>query len=71
MGNFITIATFNSSMDAHLQLAILASNDIQGFLKDDNIITIDPLLSPALGGIKLQVLEKDAEQALEILKRIE
>jgi phage FluMu protein Com len=32
-------------------------------LKDENIVTIDPLLSPAVGGIKLMVEESDYDAA--------
>ena len=67
MSNFITVGTYSSSIDAHLQLAILQSCGIMGFLKDDNAISINPLLNFALGGIKLQVAEQDVEEALEIL----
>ena len=67
MSSFVTIATYNYSAEAHLHLAILQSCEIMCILKDDNTITIDPLLNFALGGIKLQVAEEDVEEALGIL----
>jgi len=40
---------------------------INCYLQDENTVTIDPLLSNAIGGIKLMVAEQQAERAMEIL----
>ena len=64
---WITIATFNMPYQAHLAKARLEAADIPVFLKDENLISIQQLYSPALGGVKLQVQGADVEEALEIL----
>ncbi|MGZ3849845.1 MAG: hypothetical protein ACXVKI_11945, partial [Flavisolibacter sp.] len=40
-------------------------------LKDEHILTIDPLLSPALGGIKLMVHHSQVERAWDMLDQAE
>jgi ribosomal protein L44E len=40
-------------------------------LKDENVITIDPLLSPALGGIKLMVHHAHVERAWDMMNKNE
>jgi hypothetical protein len=46
---------------------MLQDAGINCHLKDEYTITIDPLLSPALGGIKLMVAGSQLERALELL----
>jgi hypothetical protein len=46
----------------------LRDSDINCHLKDEYTLTIDPLLSPALGGIKLMVAESQVGRALELLE---
>jgi transposase-like protein len=50
---------------------MLIASNINCHLKDENTITIDPLLSPALGGIKLMVHHAHAERAWELLEEAE
>ncbi len=63
----ITIASFGKPVEAHLAQAKLASEGIEAFVADDNLIQMNWLYSQAVGGVKLQVNEADAEQALKIL----
>ena len=42
----------------------------QSFLRDNLAIETDPLVSQAIGGVKLKVLAKDEEKAGSILKSI-
>jgi len=49
----------------------LESEGIEVFLRDDFTVTVDPFLSNAIGGIKLQVKSSQAEEALKILKDID
>jgi hypothetical protein len=46
----------------------LAAEDIYSFLKDEDSVTMQPYLANAMGGVKLQVKENDAERAIEVLK---
>lgn len=67
---FVTIARFPYSSEAQIIKGRLESDGIQVFLKDNITIDTDPLVSQAIGGIKLKVLAKDEEQARAILKSI-
>lgn len=69
--NFKQIASFDNFMLANMTLGLLQENEINCHLKDENIVTIDPLLNPAVGGIKLLVAETDFESALGLIKDAE
>jgi hypothetical protein len=53
--NFIQVRSYDNYIYAHIVLSMLQDSGINCHLKDEYTITIDPLLSPALGGIKLMV----------------
>lgn len=61
------IASYDNFMVANMTLGLLQENGINCHLKDENIITVDPLLNPAVGGIKLMVEEGDYFTALGLL----
>ncbi|MGG9963955.1 hypothetical protein [Ferruginibacter sp. SUN106] len=69
--NFKQIATFDNFMLPNMTLGMLEENYINCHLKDENIVTIDPLLNPAVGGIKLMVEETQAERAVDLIKEAE
>ena len=69
--NFKQIATYDNFMLANMTLGLLQENEINCHLKDENIVTIDPLLNPAVGGIKLMVAESEFEQAQSLIKAAE
>ena len=69
--NFKPIAFYDNYLLANMALGMLQENDVNCHLKDENIITIDPLLSPAIGGIKLMVEEQDYERSENIIKDAE
>lgn len=64
----VTIATFNLPTQVALLRSRLESEGIECFLDNELTIQTDPLLSPALGGVRLNVMEKDVEQARLILE---
>ena len=68
---FVQIRSFDNYIEANLVLGMLQEQGINCHLKDENNITIDPLLSPAIGGMKLMVYESQAERAREILNEAE
>jgi hypothetical protein len=68
VGNFIEIRSYDNYIYAHIVLAKLQDAGINCHLKNEYTITIDPLLSPALGGIKLMVAESQVGRALELLE---
>lgn len=69
--NFIQVRSYDNYIYAHIVLAMLQDAGINCYLKDEYTITIDPLLSPALGGIKVMVADTQLDRALELLAETE
>ncbi len=67
---FKTIARFQYSAEAQIIKGRLEADGIQVFLADNITIDTDPLVSNAIGGVKLKVLSNDALKAEGILKSI-
>jgi len=61
------VKTYIYSYQAHLDLAKLSDEGIDAIIRDDNIVSIDPVFAQAVGGIKLLVQDLDYDKALEIL----
>ena len=53
--DIVTIRTFDNYFSANILLTRLRHAGIECYLKDEYTVTIDPLLSNAIGGIKLIV----------------
>jgi phage FluMu protein Com len=68
---FKQIATYDNYLLANMTMGLMTENDIKCQLKDENIITMDPLLNAAVGGIKLLVEEKDYDRALALMLQAE
>lgn len=66
----ITVATFSQPTEAYILKGRLEAEGIPCFLGDEHIIAAQPLYSVAVGGVKLQVTEGDAQEAMEMLARI-
>ena len=67
---FKTIARFQYSTEAQIIKGRLEAEGIQVFLTDNLTIDTDPLVSNAIGGVKLKVLSTDALEAQHILESI-
>ena len=52
-------------------LTKLRSAGITCFLKDELTVTVDPILSNAIGGIKLVVKKEEQDEAIELLRVID
>lgn len=63
----VTVATFSIPYEAQLARGLLESNSIEAFVADEQMIGINWLYSNALGGVRLQVTENNAEQAMQLL----
>lgn len=63
----IVIRTFDNYFSANILLTRLRDAGVQCYLKDEYTVTIDPLLSNAIGGIKLVVRKEDAAETLQLL----
>jgi predicted RNA-binding Zn-ribbon protein involved in translation (DUF1610 family) len=67
---FCQIANYQFSSEAYLFKGKLESEGIEVFLQNENTINTDPLLSNALGGVKLFVNSEDVLQSKQILDAI-
>ncbi len=67
---FYTIGSFDYPADVQIIKGKLESEGIPVFLKDENTLNSDPLISYAIGGVKLQVYSKHKRKALEIYNEI-
>ena len=66
--NFRQIASYDNYLWANMAMGMLQENNINCHLKDEYIVTIDPLLNPAVGGIKLMVAEQQVARAKELIQ---
>lgn len=67
---FYTLGAFEFPADVQIIKGRLESDGIPVFLRDENTINTDPLISQAIGGVKLQVYTKDKDRALAIYDEI-
>lgn len=67
---FFTIAAFEFPADVQIVRGKLESEGIPVFLKDENTLNSDPIISDAIGGVKLLVYTRDKDRALKIYDEI-
>ncbi len=68
MYKLTTIKTFTYPHEAYVIRARLESEGIETFLQDEMTVQVHNFYSNAIGGVKLQVREKDVAQAMKILQ---
>jgi Putative prokaryotic signal transducing protein len=68
---FKLLAAYDNYVLANMALGLLQENNIDCHLKDEHIVTLDPLLNPAVGGIKLMVVANEFDKAINIVKDAE
>ncbi|NQX42603.1 Putative signal transducing protein [Pedobacter steynii] len=68
MDKIVVLETFYNPIEANIVKARLLDSDVQCFLSDENSVTINPLYTQALGGVKLHVFERDVLLAKSILQ---
>ena len=68
--SLIEVANYQYSSEAYLFKGKLESEGIEVFLQNENTINTDPLLSIALGGVKIFVNSEDVLKARHILDSI-
>ncbi len=69
--DLVTLRSFQNYFSAHIVLTKLRDAGIKCFLKDEFTVTVDPILSNAVGGIKLIVIKEQAEKANQLLKEFD
>ncbi|MGI9552163.1 MAG: DUF2007 domain-containing protein [Aurantibacter sp.] len=67
---FYTLGAFAYPADVQIIKGKLESEGISVFLKDEKTLLSDPLISDAIGGVKLQIYSKDKERALKIYNEV-
>ncbi|WP_430411428.1 DUF2007 domain-containing protein [Kordia sp.] len=68
--SFYTIAAFDYTAEAQVMKGKFMSQGIEVFLKDEHTLDADPLISHAIGGVKLQVHIKDKEEAMALYNEL-
>lgn len=68
--NYTILTTFPYSTEAQITKSKLENEGISVMLLDEKTIDSDPLISQAIGGVKLLVLNNDFEKALKIFNDI-
>ena len=67
---FYILGAVEYPADAQIIKGKLESEGVSVFLLDENTLNSDPLISNAIGGVKLQVYTVDKERAIEIYNQI-
>ena len=68
---FHPVRTYDSYIPAHLMLQRLEEEGIKAYLQDEHSVTINPVFSNAIGGIKLMIYEQQLERALQLIADFE
>lgn len=66
--SYLPVQVFTNYIDAHILLGRLESENIVCYLMDENTVTINPIWTQAIGGIKLMVHESQFERAMELIR---
>jgi len=69
--DFVQLRSFDNYIYAHITLSMLQDAGINCHLQDEYTVTLDPFLSPAMGGMKLMVYPSQAQRASELLQETE
>lgn len=67
--DYVPIAAYTNYIDANIIAGRLREENIDCWLKDENTTTIMPIWNQATGGIRLMVLESDAQKATELIQQ--
>jgi hypothetical protein len=67
----VTVASYDEAVSAELALNCLRQAGLPAVISDENTVTMDWLLSNAIGGIKVQVNPKDVKIARQLIEEHE
>ena len=62
------IAAYETAVEVHLAKGLLEESGIPVFLKDENVTQLYPMFNSTFGGVKLCIMKKDEERAIEVLR---
>jgi hypothetical protein len=71
MQELVTVGVFQFVAEAELMQSTLEAQGIQAYLANEHIISMDWLLSAAVGGVQLQVAQADAATAEQIVREFQ
>ncbi|CAG0977260.1 hypothetical protein MYXO_01649 [Myxococcaceae bacterium] len=66
----VTVAAFSEPIEAHLARSRLECEGLACSIADEHIVGVYWLSASAVGGVKLQVRERDREHALRVLEEV-
>jgi hypothetical protein len=66
--NIVVYESFIDPIKANVVKGLLDSYGIECFLSDENMVTLNAMYSQAIGGVKLNVFEKDIDRINTLLK---
>ena len=66
--SIVVLASYYEPVAAHLARTRLEAAGIACFLSNENMVSLNLMYSPAAGGIRLHVYQRDAERAAEALQ---
>ncbi len=69
--SLVVLERFDNYFYANIACTMLQHSGVECYIRDENTILTDPLLSNAIGGIKLEVRETQVNEAREIIKEAE
>jgi hypothetical protein len=64
----VVYETFTDPINANIVKGLLDSYGIECFLSDENMVTLNAMYSSAVGGVKLNVFEKDTGRITTLLE---
>lgn len=70
MKDFVTIAIFQYATEYAVLENLFEQEEIRYFFMDQTMMSIFPLSSSSIGGIRLQVHKDDVERAQEIIESL-
>lgn len=68
MSDLKRLKFYQNAIEANRDKQILAEEGVESWIANEQTVQSDWLLSQAVGGIQLQVFEKDLQRAIEILQ---
>ncbi len=70
-GDLVLIARFFTPVEAHMLQSRLQAEGVPAVVADAQIVGVNPLLTMAVGGVRVLVPESDFERAREIVSAID
>jgi hypothetical protein len=68
---FVAVRSYDNYIPANMMLQRLEDEGIKAYLQDEHTVTIDPILTNAIGGIKLMVYQDQLERAMQLISSFE